>query len=359
MDMSISDANDLRIHGYLIFLSLVFLYYDHLITIDREIKYVWRRPKKTSAYLFLANRYFSFLANIVVAVFQVTNFGLLERFEVSLNTELISQMVSSKLQELQSVAAGSPFGKSIPSTPWVALSVPHADFDQMNRRPVLMTLRVFALYEHRLRVLGSMVILGAAVVGVSLWALYGQKTTVAPRSGCHIALLYPTSTRLATGWLALFAYDLVVFALTLAKTWQAGRKIKIHTRLPIIALLLRDGAIYFAVMALADLANIFTFYVCVPTLDPPVVHSSVTLQFCGWFLRGGLSTFSNNISVTMMSRLMLNLHETASTGIFSAHVSRLGPLSEAEFFNENRAISELPSLQEAPGEQPGLRNETE
>ncbi|KAF8874554.1 hypothetical protein BD779DRAFT_1678696 [Infundibulicybe gibba] len=253
--MNVSDVRDIRLHGYFSFFSIVgtgsILYYDHLITIDREIKYVWKRPKMLSAYLFLANRYFSFSANLVAALFRVANFNLPQ------------------------------------------------------------------------------------------WALSGQRTIVAQKpSGCNIGLMGDTSMRLAVAWEALFVYDSIIFALTLAKTWQAARKIRIHTRLPIIALLLRDGAIYFAVMALANLANILTFY------------------FCGPFLRGGLSTFSNNISVTMMSRLMLNLHETATVGIFSAHISTLGPISRAEFFNESLAISELPSFQENVGGAGPLENST-
>ncbi|KAG6872734.1 hypothetical protein C0995_007055 [Termitomyces sp. Mi166 len=34
-------------------------------------------------------------------------------------------------------------------------------------------------------------------------------------------------------------------------------------------------------------------------------------------MSGGLSTFAGSISVTMISRLMLNLHEKANTGIYS------------------------------------------
>lgn len=43
----------------------------------------------------------------------------------------------------------------------------------------------------------------------------------------------------------------------------------------------------------------------------------VSFYFGGPFLRGGLSTFASNLSVTMMSRLMLNLHESAEEGNLS------------------------------------------
>ncbi|KAF8874548.1 hypothetical protein BD779DRAFT_1678691 [Infundibulicybe gibba] len=294
---AISDAWDIRLDNYLLGFALVGVGSIFVLRpphYHREIKYVWGRPKMLSAYLFLANRYFSFLANIVVVLFQVINFNLLQRFEISPNAKLISQVASPKLQEIQPVATAFPYCKSILGTSYNDIA-------------------------------------GVVSLGVTGWALFGQQTTVAPKlSGCHIGLERDTSMRLAVVWAVVFAYDSIIFALTLAKTWQAARKIRIHTRLPIIALLLRDGAIYFAVMALANLANILTFF------------------FCGPFLQGGLSTFASSISVTMTSRLMLNLHETASIGIFSG-VSALGPISRPEFFNESLAISELLAFQESAG----------
>ncbi|KAF8874546.1 hypothetical protein BD779DRAFT_1804908 [Infundibulicybe gibba] len=331
MDISVADAWDIRLHGYFSFFSIAFLYYDHLITIDREIKYIWRRPKTPSAYMFLANRYFSFSANIVVAVFQVTNFNHLQvrtipaLLNTSLNSlsrgsrffsmlESVSQIAPPKLQELQSVTAASPCDKSNLST---------CSNDLAGIRSVWMLVPGLRKHAHS----------GGGVAGVAGWTLFGQKTKVAQKlSGCHIGISHDTSTRLAAAWVALFAYDSIVFVLTLVKTWQAGRKIQIRPRLPIVALLLRDGSIYFAVMALANLANILTFY------------------FCGPFLRGGLSTFAGSISVTMISRFMLNLHETATIGIFSTHIGTLGPMPRAECLDESLAISELlPRTQESIG----------
>ncbi|KAJ3819928.1 hypothetical protein F5880DRAFT_1673758 [Lentinula raphanica] len=43
-----------------------FLYYDHLLTLDEEIKFIWSRPYHSSSWLFFLNRYFSFVGNIVI-----------------------------------------------------------------------------------------------------------------------------------------------------------------------------------------------------------------------------------------------------------------------------------------------------
>ncbi|KAF8874536.1 hypothetical protein BD779DRAFT_1678681 [Infundibulicybe gibba] len=274
MDTNISDARDIRLHGYLVAFAVAFFYYDHLITVDREIKYLWTRPKKPSTYLFLVNRYFLFSVNMVEVYFGFTESNpTAQRFGFP-----------SKLRELQLVTPDSHCGKST---------------------LFLMTLRVYALYRCSSRLLGGMVTVAIVLFILACGTLFSQGGTAAqPVFGCHVGLSYDSSARIVTAWESLFAYDSMIFTLTLIKTWQARRSMKLRTReLSIITLLLRDGAVYFAVMTLSNLANILTFY------------------FCGPFLRGGLSTFSTSISVTMMSRLMLNLHETASIGIFSTYIS--------------------------------------
>lgn len=64
----------------------------------------------------------------------------------------------------------------------------------------------------------------------------------------------------------------------------------------LVHLLLRDGAIYFIIMACANLTNILTFYLANDSL------------------RGVLSTFASTVSVVAMSRLSLNLYETGERG---------------------------------------------
>uniref|UniRef100_A0A0W0FBL0 Uncharacterized protein n=1 Tax=Moniliophthora roreri TaxID=221103 RepID=A0A0W0FBL0_MONRR len=93
---------------------------------------------------------------------------------------------------------------------------------------------------------------------------------------CHIGISRQTSFRIVSLWLALFIYDMITFILTAARTYKFWRKDNIQPlRMGLFPLLFRDGAIYFAVMAQANLANILTFYLCGP------------------FMRGGLSTFAS------------------------------------------------------------------
>ncbi|KAJ7734026.1 hypothetical protein DFH07DRAFT_130697 [Mycena maculata] len=69
--------------------------------------------------------------------------------------------------------------------------------------------------------------------------------------------------------------------------------------------MIRDGAMYFGMISLANLANILVFY----------LGDSNTA--------GGLSWCTSAISVTMMVRLMLNLHQAAAPDEGSTHTTNL------------------------------------
>jgi hypothetical protein len=77
-----------------------------------------------------------------------------------------------------------------------------------------------------------------------------------------MALSDKTGIHIAVAWEALFVYDSLVLVLTLLKTYNARHRHNFTStgRTNIVSLVLRDGAIYYAVMATANLANLLTFY---------------------------------------------------------------------------------------------------
>ncbi|EGO03345.1 hypothetical protein SERLA73DRAFT_129617, partial [Serpula lacrymans var. lacrymans S7.3] len=189
---------------------------------------------------------------------------------------------------------------------------------------ILLTLRTYALYGRNNRLLAFMVGFGAVLVAAASWALVGQHSYAATNvSGCHIA--YTTSTShqvlsdLAVAWEALFLYDTSMLVLTLLKTYKATRQhglLSFNGRLNIVTLMCRDGE----TMAIANLSNILTFYIA------PVCFSLQWISFVSSaafqsLLKGTLSTFASCISVTLMTRLMLNLHKSADTGILTTHAN--------------------------------------
>ncbi|TFK39561.1 hypothetical protein BDQ12DRAFT_743907 [Crucibulum laeve] len=261
-------ALDILLHDYLQLPAITILFYDHLITLGDEITYVWRRPKGSSAYWFFFNRYLAFLGNVLVTYPGFSSLSVKSCGTYNLFREL--------LFIVNQVLVG-----------------------------VLLTLRIYALYGRSYRILRYMVGIAVILIIISCWSLFGRKSPPSEQgTNCHVGLSKELANNIAVAWEALLIYDSIIFGLTVFKTWQTRREYTISgIRIPLASLILRDGAIYFAVMALANLANIVTFYLCGP------------------FLRGGLSTFASSISLTMMSRLMLNLHEGAAIGIFSAQLS--------------------------------------
>jgi hypothetical protein len=111
---------------------------------------------------------------------------------------------------------------------------------------------------------------------------------------------------MAFAWETLFLFDCLVAGVIFWRSWQVNREFftpGVKFRTSLLRRVIVDGGFYFAIMASANFANILTFY-----LLPPV-------------LKGCLSTLSASLSVVLMSRLMINLHECAEEGILTGTVS--------------------------------------
>ncbi|KAJ7152724.1 hypothetical protein C8R43DRAFT_885977, partial [Mycena crocata] len=189
---------------------------------------------------------------------------------------------------------------------------------------VLMTLRIYALYGLDKRLYISMLGFGSLLLAVSCWALIRKSGDPGPNAiGCHIAISQEMQvlrinwlTDQAVPWEALFIYDIAIFGALFYKSFQTRRESQMmwgHNA--IMSLLIRDGI----VMALVNLANIITYYV-----SASFSHHvfSVLSYHSSPLLRGCLSTMASCMSVTMTSRLMLNLQSMDQRGIFST-TSRL------------------------------------
>ncbi|KAJ7355271.1 hypothetical protein DFH08DRAFT_954768 [Mycena albidolilacea] len=245
------------------------MYWDWLITLDIEIDFMWRRARSASAYWFFAVRYAGLVGNIPVTVF---TFYTIPAKAVLVGTQLIVSII---------------------------------------------LVRIHALYDRNLRLLLSVLGISLPLLAFIFWSFLGEGSKSDPvlgLPGCHTSLpksasfrafsalvsLYSTANEfldLAAAWEALFLYDTMMFGLTVFKTYSTWRRTDSESNnIPIHRLILRDGALYFGAMALANLCNIITFYLAGPNLS------------------GSLSTFASCMSVTLMARLMLNLYNTADAG---------------------------------------------
>ncbi|KAJ6592519.1 hypothetical protein B0H19DRAFT_1224456 [Mycena capillaripes] len=295
-DVTIHLVSDIRIYDYFHLLSISMMYWDWLITLgtffqhsryhadavaDNEICFMWRRARSASAYWFFAVRYAGLVGNVPVTVFTFYTIPAKWWDEMPIFPGPYLKRISHRCQAYhmghQAVLVGTQLIVSI-----------------------VMLVRIHALYDRNLRLLVSVLGISLPLLAFIFWSFLGEGRKSDPAlglPGCHPSLPKSASFHLAAAWEALFLYDTMIFGLTVFKTYSTWRRVDSESsNLPIHRLILRDGALYFGAMALANLCNIITFYLAGPNLS------------------GSLSTFASCMSVTLMARLMLNLYHTADAG---------------------------------------------
>ncbi|KAI6142701.1 hypothetical protein BKA82DRAFT_1000230 [Pisolithus tinctorius] len=261
--MSIGYEEQAIIRSSIGFAALTFLLYDHLITLAEEVTYIWAHPKHASAILFFVNRYLG----CFLAVTQTVMLFVIMSPEVCIQYTHYRRVLIFMNQAIVCT---------------------------------LFIIRTYALYGGNKRLLAFLLFTSLALASPVAWSLARQQGTSATNiPGCQMIYNTNTATHLAIPPEALCIFDTLIFVLTVYKTFKVGIRSNAHSKPNLVMLLLRDGAIYFVIVAMVNLANILTFFVA-PEL-----------------LRGGLTIVSICIAITMVSRLMLNLHKTADAGIFS------------------------------------------
>ncbi|KAJ7149553.1 hypothetical protein C8R46DRAFT_1358649 [Mycena filopes] len=267
-------AYDHRIYREIFLSGFVILLYDHILTLDSEIKFIWKRKFHFGAYWFLAIRYISLACSITITSFYFGN---------------LSTKVCEKMERVLEV-----------------LLMVQESFVETT-----LSLRVLAMYGLNPWVGAPMGILGAVTAGLGLWTMieYGapQMVTSPGLPGCHTVIPISTARLLAGVWeaqrvfLALLrgktdsipsrvALDTLVFGLTV---WRAytDRSAASMIKGSLIQRMMRDGAMYFGIIVLANVADVLTIY-----LGDDIIS-------------GILSWWTTSLSVTLVSRLNLNLVE--------------------------------------------------
>ncbi|KAL6306030.1 hypothetical protein BKA93DRAFT_730040 [Sparassis latifolia] len=264
------------LHNYLHLVGISIFYYDYLITFRDEYSRIWSKPKSKVSIMFFVNRYVTFFGDIAV------NWGNFYHFKTDERYALYRQLLLILAQVIVCIN---------------------------------LLLRTYALYRRDKRVLALILATGLTLLGLSCWAVIGPQEDIDLNGGCHTAAPRVTAIRTAVAWEALFIYDILIFSLTVFKTFkERSRNVVTVGKFDVVSLIFRDAFTVFIacrIMASVNLANVVTFYLS---------HRPLFLQP---LLRGVLSTFASSVSVTMMTRLMLNLHE----GIYAPSTT-LNPSTE-------------------------------
>ncbi|KAJ6473770.1 hypothetical protein C8R45DRAFT_1011847 [Mycena sanguinolenta] len=286
-------ASDHRIYRGFFLSGLTILLYDYILTLSMEVKYIWSSPLRPTTCWFYAVRYVGLGASITISAFYFGKMGheRWEHIERSSQHLIISSCIKFQLAwevllVIQEVLIGCTLG-----------------------------LRVFAMYGLNLWILTCLLGGGGLSASLALWALvkYGhpQMLSVPGLTGCHTAIPRTSALRLAGAWEAQLVGDALVFALTVRRAY-IQRRTSPQYRGTLVERMVTDGGMYFGLILLANLANLLTFYV-----------GDVLLS-------GLLSWFTTSLSVTLLSRLMLNLHEAANAGIDTAEPNTM-ELESIEF----------------------------
>ncbi|KAJ7264136.1 hypothetical protein C8J57DRAFT_1624543 [Mycena rebaudengoi] len=264
-------TSDYRIYRYVFLAGLVIVIYDHLLTFSKEVKYIWLTKLRPSTCWFLAARYIGLIGNIIVSVFY---FGALSHEEVLIETTL-------------SIRVFAMYGRNM----WVLV-------------PLLALVCISGI----LAVVGAVKLNGPA-----------QNLAAPGLNGCNTPYPRSTADHLAKAWMVMSVHfnfvrrgwnltaRLIQTRLRCARV-RVDRPTSIHAASYIAAIRRLAnpedakgrcvhgcaGSIYFGVIVLATIANISTFYL-----------GDILLS-------GFLSWFTSSLSLTLLCRLMLNLHEAGA-----------------------------------------------
>ncbi|KAJ7278353.1 hypothetical protein C8J57DRAFT_1306647 [Mycena rebaudengoi] len=276
-----------------IFISAVaILIYDHFLTLESEVKWVWLPRHRLATYWFFLVRYMAIVATATYATFYFGDF-------------------------LPEVCLCSKIGIALECLLCIQGALVEAT----------LGLRVFAMYGSDLRVLALMTVPGTATGVLRIWAIVGFHSqgpvmlTAPGFIGCHtvvqksaLCLLNPINDAhllvgLASGWFGQLVYDLFVSVLTLRRAY-VNRDVAQMMSDSLTTVMARDGRLFNAAFVI--------------------------------LLSGILSWFTTALSTSLICRLMLNLHEAAQIG-------------GASQIRENRDSTQLESLRFVQDQRPQIR----
>ncbi|KAG1731121.1 hypothetical protein EDD22DRAFT_1014233 [Suillus occidentalis] len=289
--MDATERQQLDTHSYVIIMANSILMYDHMMTLAEEVNFIWRRPKALSAISFLVNRYFALLGNIyglLVAFMPIPN----QRFEL-LTLEYSFFRSKNRL--------------AVRNT-WYSDSYSFFS-NNSSFAVIILIIRTYALYNCNKRLFAWITIIFVGLAGGASEPLDIEAYVIILailRVCSKVVAELPVSFGIA--WLAILAFELLIFALTVHRTCKTRGLLRLSlvTRRNILDVIFHDGAMYFGAMTLCNIPNIVMYF-----YGSGVVRGSL-----------GLATFTSCMSVTLISRLILNLHKSIDSGIFSVPVVR-------------------------------------
>ncbi|OBZ66687.1 hypothetical protein A0H81_13289 [Grifola frondosa] len=243
---------------YFSLIALTLLYYDFVLTISMEVERYWSGGRSWASFFYFVNRYLSVLSIIPVVFEFFSNVSE----TVSINW---LRMVSQSFDKCYSITSVSS----------------------------LLILRTYALYNRSRKILYLLISTFGIGGLVSLLAMFmtskqeGSSNHVMIIPGCDLTVSTKQGYYMAVAWGPILVFDGTVFVLTLYKALEVGRTWSGS----LFKIMLRDGTIYFGIIAICYLSNILTY------------------AFADLMYKGLSTTLTNVISSVLATRLMLNIRD--------------------------------------------------
>ncbi|KAI6159983.1 hypothetical protein EDD17DRAFT_873217 [Pisolithus thermaeus] len=259
--------------------SCVLFIYDYALTFSKEIDLFWFQPRRTWAFaFFIANRYIGLFSRIPTffLFFLPMAGGPVRENSYMYPAMLTPTQWCSDLQLFNSIAI-------------LVLQLIGG---------MIMIARVYAFYNQDRRILSLLVAVAMICVGISGWELsFHSPSTATSKPTTTAQGTYPKCRELVTSaqasyWAVAWGSQLVFDALVFTLTFRKLIKARSLGKWSYMALSLRDGALYFAVMTATNVANIVTYLVMANPYE-----------------RSMLASPTNMLCAVMISRLMLNLRD--------------------------------------------------
>ncbi|KAA1473149.1 hypothetical protein DENSPDRAFT_839588 [Dentipellis sp. KUC8613] len=248
-------GNDIFVNTSTSAAAFVVLYYDYLLTLSMEQERYWtKKSLNWPGCLFFTNRYIAVIGHLPV---------MYQTFGEFLDLPII---VKNPYQ----------FGQFTLYHSLLVLLLQICT-------EALLIVRMYALYARDFRMLCAMLILAAAPIAISCRVIAIAQV----RGFAEGPLDVRQGHQIAVAWSAFLAFDTIIFILTMWRVFTIG----LARRQPLLQALLRDGILYYIVLLGANLFNIILLL-----RETPV-------------LKGMMTTASNVLSVTIISRLMLNIRD--------------------------------------------------
>ncbi|RPD53394.1 hypothetical protein L226DRAFT_617444 [Lentinus tigrinus ALCF2SS1-7] len=303
---AIASYESIVVNNYCVLAASVFLLYEYIITIDREVNLFWQGASIWVSALFLSNRYISFVNNALAVI----------------------EFAHISDESCASMAKGLAVFSFVNYLPWAIFSGLRA---YALCRGIILSIFIFLLALAPIPINTARFSFNLTGVNDPQWGCFAEDS-IPPSLGLKFVIISRTG---------LIISDTLLIGLT---WWALPKNTISFTTLrkvgvSLTTVLLRDGTLYFGVLLIMN-----------------VLHLAFSLSSMFGFTDNGASNitaFTEVVTAVLVSRFLLNLQESNKAAVKGmSSVDQLSTVSEGRTLSFARVMDSLgesigPGLPEA------------